>query len=98
MYGHLLYIKNAMKTSRLDTRITPEQRELYERAVALGHYSSLTEFLTSAAEKCAKEIIAEHEQLVLSENDKAFFIDLLENPPQPNEALRQAAQDYSNIL
>ena len=87
-----------MKTSRLDTRITPKQRALYERAVALGNFSSLTEFLTAAADKRAEEIIRRQEELVLSEEDRELFIDLLINPPQPNDALRRAVEEYNNHL
>lgn len=87
-----------MKTSRLDTRITPEQRALYEHAAALGNFSSLTEFLTAAADKQAEEIIQKHKELVLNEKERELFIDLLLNPPTPNEALRQAASDYKSCL
>lgn len=93
----MLYIKE-MKTSRLDTRITPEQRALYERAAALGNFPSLTEFLTAAADKQAAEIIQRHEELVLNEKERDLFIDLLLNPPAPNEALRQAASDHKSHL
>lgn len=93
----MLYI-GSMKTSRLDTRITPKQRALYERAVALGNFASLTDFLTAAADKQAEEIIQHHEELVLSEEDRELFIDLLINPPQPNDALRQAVEEYNNSL
>lgn len=87
-----------MKTSRLDTRITPEQRALYERAAALGNFSSLTDFLTAAADKQAEEIIQQHKELVLNEKERELFIDLLLNPPAPNDALRQAASAYKSRL
>lgn len=87
-----------MKTSRLDTRITPEQRALYERAAKLGNYSSMTEFLTDAATRQAREIIEHHEQLSMSKKDMAFFINLLIDPPKPNEALRHAVEEHSKSL
>lgn len=84
-----------MKTSRLDTRVTPEQRALFERAAALGNFSSLTEFLTAAAEKEAREIIEHHEKMYLSQVDTELFINLLIDPPEPNEALRKAVEEYN---
>ncbi len=87
-----------MKTSRLDTRITSEQRALYERAALMGNFASLTDFLTSAADKQAEEIIQSHKALLLDDEDRELFIDLLINPPEPNEALRRAVDEYNDEL
>lgn len=87
-----------MKTARLDTRITEEQKRLYERAVALGNFASVTEFVTSAADKEAQHIIQHHKELILSEEDRKLFIETLINPPAPNKALKKAVQDYTKAL
>jgi len=87
-----------MKTARLDTRITEEQKRLYEQAVVLGHFTSLTEFLTAAADKEAEHIIQNYEKLHMDKEDRKLFVEMLLTPPKPNETLRKAAQDYKKSL
>jgi uncharacterized protein (DUF1778 family) len=43
--------------------------------------------------EAAVRTIAEHE-LVLSANEQQIFVDMLMNPPKPNDALRAAAADF----
>ena len=37
---------------------------------------------------------AEEHQLVLSITEQEILVDMLVNPPEPNAALRKAAEDY----
>jgi len=39
-------------------------------------------------------VIQEHELLRLNESQSQAFVELLLNPPEPNEALQQAADEY----
>ena len=45
-------------------------------------------------EEAAKAVIREHELLVLDQAQSRAFVETLLNPREPNEALRQAAEEY----
>ena len=60
------------------------------RAAALQH-TNLTEFVISNAVSMARKIINENERLELTERDSLHVMDLLDNPPAPNEKLMAAA-------
>ena len=44
-------------TARFDTRLSKEQKELFEFAANLGGYRSLTDFVISSAQQKANEIV-----------------------------------------
>ncbi len=77
--------------ARFDTRMPAEQKQLFEKAAALGGFSSLSDFMLQAAQESAMEIIKEHNLIIASERDKEIFFDALMNPKEPNEALKAAA-------
>ena len=52
--------------------------------------SSLTSNYLSEAQK----EIAESQKIVLSDRDRDLFLSLTENPPQPNQDLIAAMQDF----
>ncbi len=90
-------MKTLSKTSgktRFDTRLSVQQKELFERAAALGGYGSLTDFVLKTVQKKAKEIIKESETILASKRDSEIFFDALMNPESPNEALKNAAKKY----
>jgi uncharacterized protein (DUF1778 family) len=49
--------------------------------------------MVASMREAAVRTIEEHE-LVLSANGQRIFVDMLMNPPEPNDALRAAAGDY----
>jgi uncharacterized protein (DUF1778 family) len=67
------------------------EKALLLRAVALRQ-TNLTEFVIQTAVKAANEVIVEAERVQLSERDSLRVLDLLENPPAPNQKLRAAAK------
>jgi uncharacterized protein (DUF1778 family) len=77
--------------NRMSLRIRAEDKALLMRAVALEH-TDLTNFVIRTALRAARDIIAEAEHVRLSERDSQRVLDLLENPPAPNERLRAAAK------
>lgn len=84
------------QTERLEARVDPEQKTFFQRAASLRGVS-LKEFMVASMREAAVRTIEEHE-LVLSANEQRIFVDTLMNPPQPNEALRDAARDYFTKL
>ncbi|HUW40918.1 MAG TPA: DUF1778 domain-containing protein [Rectinemataceae bacterium] len=76
--------------TRLSLRIRAEEKALLVRAVALRH-TDLTEFVIQNAVQAAKAVIEEADHIQLSERDSLRVMNLLENPPAPNERLIEAA-------
>ena len=75
---------------RMSLRIAAEEKSMLVRAAALEH-TNLTEFVIRTAVANAKEVIELSERQDLSERDSLQVMDLLENPPEPNEKLMAAA-------
>ncbi len=76
---------------RMSLRIPPAEKALLMRAVALTR-TSLTDFVIRTAVAAAREVIERAERVELSERDSLRVLELLENPPVPNERLRAAAR------
>ena len=77
----------AVKDSRVDFRVSDVQKSLLERAAEIKHLS-LSSYILSSSIKQAELDIAENEKLILSNRDRDLVMSALENPPEPNEALR----------
>lgn len=77
--------------SRMSLRISPDEKELLLRAVALKH-THLTDFVIRHALRAAKAVIEEADHVQLSGRDSLRVLDVLENPPAPNAKLRAAAR------
>lgn len=82
------------KDARFNTRLSKDQKAFFERAAILGGYRSLTDFVMEAVQEKAKEIIAEREAFLSSQQDNEIFFDAIFNPKSPNEALAKAANIY----
>ncbi len=79
-------------TERLEARVDSEQKSFFQRAAALRGVS-LKEFMVVSMREAAVKTIQEHEW-ILSTRDQQVLVDVLTNPPEPNAALREAAEDY----
>jgi len=84
--------------ARFDTRLSLEQKQLFERAAILGGYRNLTDFVVVTVQEKAKEIIEEKERIIASQKDKEIFFDALVNPPKPNNALISAKNKYEKLI
>ncbi len=89
-------MQSALKSERLEARVTPEQKELIQRAAEITG-RSVTEFLVSSAEAEAERTIREHTLITLSVRDSLAFAEAVLNPPAPGARLRVAAQRYREI-
>lgn len=79
------------KTERLVARVSPQQKELIEHAATLAGLS-MTDFILQSVQGAAEKTIREHQVLTLSVRDSRIFAEAVLNPPEPNEALRDAAR------
>ncbi len=85
------------KTERLEARITPEQKALFQRAADLSG-RSLTDFIVGSLQAAAEETIRSHQIIRLTAEDSAAFVDALLNPPPPNEHLQDAFKRHRDLL
>jgi uncharacterized protein (DUF1778 family) len=79
------------ENKRVSLRIHSADKALLMRAVAYSH-TDLTDFIVRNAMQAAKAVIAQAEQVSLSERDSLRVLDALENPPPPNAKLLAAAR------
>lgn len=68
--------------------------ELFVRAAELAG-QTLSEFMRIAAKERAESIIARYERIELSAQARERFFNTLENPPEPNRRLIDAASRYA---
>lgn len=85
--------KNPTQAARLNFRLPPEIKEKIENA-ALVSGVTVTDFAITALANSAEEVLEKHERRVLSNRDRDIFLKMLENPPEPNEALKNAVREY----
>ena len=79
--------------ARIEARVSPKQKELFERAAAIEGVT-LTDFAISSMQRAAARVVQEHTIMELSVRNQRAFVEALQNPPEPNEVLREAARAY----
>jgi len=87
-----------LEKARFDTRLSIEQKALFEKAARLGDFRNLTDFVVMTLQKRAKEIIQERERVIASQKDNEIFFDAITNPPKANQKLTEAANDYKALF
>lgn len=75
---------------RISLRISSEDKSLLMRAASLQN-NNLTEFVVRHAIALAKNVIKENERMRLTESETLQVMELLDNPPEPNEKLIRTA-------
>lgn len=84
------------RTDRLETRITPELKELFQEAADLRGVT-LTDFVISTVHDAAVQTVEQHKVIRLNRAASLQFAQALQAPPKANAALRTAAQRYRKI-
>ena len=82
---------------RITARVSQTNAEKLQQAADLSG-ATLNQFLVQAALEKAQKIIDREKMIQLTLQDAAMFINLLENPPKPNEALLQGLEDYDREI
>ncbi|MBX9621018.1 MAG: DUF1778 domain-containing protein [Alphaproteobacteria bacterium] len=90
---HLKSSHGYSKGNRLQIRIDEEAYYVLEKA-AQYKKGSLSRFIREASLKEAEKVIHEHEDLPLLDQDWSLLMEALSEPPQPNEALQKAYENY----
>lgn len=81
------------KDSRIDLRVTKEQKALLEQAASIKGVS-LSAYTLLHLLPLAQQDIDNRERLTLSNRDRDIFLTALENPPKLKEKLKSAIADY----
>ncbi|TCU20034.1 DUF1778 domain-containing protein [Rhizobium sullae] len=82
---------------RMSLRIAAAAKAKLLRAAALRN-TDLTNFVTQSALREADAVIEEAETIKVTERDYLRILELLENPPAPNEKLRAAARSLPKSI
>jgi uncharacterized protein (DUF1778 family) len=78
---------------RLETRVTTDQKKLFERAAALQG-RTLTDFVLTSVQEAARRAIDEHQRIELSVRDSEAFAAALLDPPPVGARLRETVRRY----
>lgn len=89
--------KQTSTTARMNFRLPPEIKERIENA-ALVSGVTVTDFAISALANSAEEVLEKHQRRTLTDRDRDIFLNMLENPPEPNEALKKAVKNYKKRI
>ena len=77
----------ATDSARINLRTSPEAKAMIERAAALMG-TTVSAFMLQHAYEAARRVVADNDTLLLSQQAFEAFIAAGENPPEPNQALR----------
>ena len=86
----------ALRGERVEIRMTRTQKRDIERAANLRG-TSVTDFILATVQPAATEAIREFEVLELRNEDRRAFVETLLNPPEPNEALKEAVARHKRM-
>jgi len=86
------------KTERVVSRVTADHKEVLEQAAFIAGFSSVNQFVVQSALREAEQIIKQEYMIHLSVRDTYRFLEALENPPEPNNAILSAAKEYKNSV
>lgn len=81
------------EAARLNFRLPAEIKRRIEKA-AIASGTTVTDFAVTALATYADEILDRQNQRCLTDRDRDIFLEMIENPTKPNEALRKAAKSY----
>jgi len=82
------------KLQRVEARVTPEMKELFQRAADLRGVS-FSDFMVTSLREAALATLREEEIIRLERADAEVFADALQNPPPPARALKAAVRKYN---
>lgn len=81
--------------ARMNFRLSRDIKERVEKAALIAGMS-VSDFAASRLAAAADEVLAQHDQIVLSESERDFFLALLDAPDTPpTNAARAAAARYN---
>ncbi len=86
---------NGSKATRISMRIDPQCKEVIARAARLGH-TTFSTFMIENAYHAANALLADHNHLVMSQEEIDHFFKVLDNPPPKSiKAIRKLLSEPS---
>ncbi len=85
------------RSERIETRATPELRDLVEHAAALEG-RSLTDFVAASVQERSERTIREHEATQVSAAHARAFMEAILNPPAPTARMQEAAAFFDAVM
>ncbi|MER9879182.1 DUF1778 domain-containing protein [Mesorhizobium sp. M0118] len=85
------------RTARLEARISPDILDVVKRAAEIQG-RSVSDFVVAAAQEAAQRIIESTTIMRISVKDQRAMMEAILNPPEPNEALRKAADAHKRLV
>ena len=79
--------------ARLEFRLSQEQKSLIEKAAAIFG-CTLTDYSIRRLVERAEEDIRSRQETILSDADRAIFLEVLASDDEPNDAMKRAAARY----
>lgn len=87
---------NVTKDDTLKLRMDTATAELMERARGYVKLDK-SKFVRHSIREKAEAIIAQHEKTTFTEEDWHVFFDMIDNPPEPADHMKKAAEKYKDI-
>lgn len=84
---------SSSKSARLQARVSPEQKELIERAAAYTG-RTVSDFVVSTLEQAAMKIVDQYKRVPLNQTQSRTLVKLLLSPQKPNRKLKLAVKEY----
>lgn len=85
------------RASRFDIRTTEQTKEAIENAASFLGITTSAFIIECAMERAAK-VLERAQSIHLNTSESCRFINLLDNPPQPNEKLKQLFKKHGNQM
>ena len=89
--------KEAKRISRLDFRLSQENKRLIEQAAVINE-QTVSDFVLSVTLPIARERVSHEHLTKLSSHDRDIFLALLDDESEPNEVLKQGFSEYQDYL
>lgn len=83
----------AVRSERLEARVSSDQKDLFIRAAELQG-RTLTDFVIASVHEAAVRALGDLQAIKLSEDESRAFADALLNPREPSARLKAAARQY----
>lgn len=80
-------------STRIEMRCDPAEKAILAKAAALKGMK-MTPFVLELALECARQVIEESERIAVDETSYNRVLELLDNPPKPTKALRDALRAH----
>ena len=88
--------QNNKRKERIDIRVTPEEKQLFLKALKLNGDRSLSAFITRVIKNKSFEILERENRILASERDKEIFFNTIFNEQEPNQVLKDAAKKFES--